>query len=139
MTTLDEKFGIAASSQQQVITADGEVVVPHSSVTENVDNDYEASRTNLHSLLFQGQDALNHALQVAKQSDHPRAFEVVGNLIKQLAEINHQLLDVSEKRQKILEPKNEKGDQPASVTNNAIFVGTTAELSRMLTNLNNGK
>ncbi len=101
---------------------------------DTLDDDYSVSRRNLHSLLEQGQEALFHALEVAKQSEHPRAFEVVGNLMKQLADINHQLLDLHSKKQKIESPKGEQ----SNVTNNAIFVGNTTELSRMLENLKRG-
>ena len=102
---------------------------------DTLDDDYSVSRRNLHSLLEQGQEALFHALEVAKQSEHPRAFEVVGNLMKQLADINHQLLDLHSKKQKIESPK---GETQSNVTNNAIFVGNTTELSRMLENLKRG-
>ena len=100
-----------------------------------LDQDYEITRNNLHSLLQQGQDALMHALEVAKQSEHPRAFEVVGGLMKHLSDINHQLLDLHSKK-KTLEGSTKKEDPSSkTVTNNSIFVGSTAELSTMLENL----
>lgn len=131
MTILDHVF------DTQQLTATTTVInhpVPHSSVDENVDYDYNSTRNNLHTLLKQGQEALFHALEVAKQSEHPRAFEVVGNLIKQLADINHQLLDLSEKKQHLAANKPQ-----GNVTNNAIFVGSTAELNKMLQNLSKGE
>ena len=106
-------------------------------VSANVDYDYERTRSNLHSLLDQGQEALLHALEVAKQSEHPRAFEVVGNMMKQLADVNHQLLDLTEKRNK-LRTKDPGSQSPGTVNNNAIFVGSTAELNKMLQTLNKG-
>lgn len=123
---------------QEVITSRGEVVIPEmSSVEQNVDYDYEKTRNNLHSLLAQGQDALMHALEVAKQSEHPRAFEVVGGLMKQLADINGQLLDLTDKRQKLLAKKPD--EQKAQVTNNnAFFVGSTTELNKMLHSMSKG-
>ena len=96
-----------------------------------IQTDYDSSRHNLYELLSSGEDALTHALDVAKQSEHPRAFEVVGNLIKQLADINHQLLDLSEKRQKLLDDK-EKTDTKTTV--NAVFVGSTNQLGDMIKN-----
>lgn len=121
----------------ELITSSGEVVVPRAdTMDENVEYDYDTTRGNLHSLLSQGQDALMHALEVAKSSEHPRAFEVVGGLMKQLADINHQLLDLSEKRQKLIQKKDENAS--GSVTNNnAIFVGSTHELKKMLNGLAN--
>ena len=132
---LNDAFNIETATE--VITTKGEVIVPnHDSTNKNIEYDYEKSRSNLHTLLAQGQDALFHALEVAKSSEHPRAFEVVGGLMKQLADVNHQLLDLSEKKQKLLD-KKEAEESPKQVTNNnAIFVGSTAELSKMLTKMN---
>jgi hypothetical protein len=119
----------------EIITQSGEVIVPKTNTTdEAVEYDYDKTRSNLHSLLSQGQEALMHALEVAKQSEHPRAFEVVGNLVKQLADVNHQLLDLTEKKQK-LQKKEDKQERPQTVNNNAYFVGSTAELNKMLQNL----
>lgn len=124
--------------QGEIITQSGEVIVPQQrEINANIDYDYEKTRSNLHSLLHQGQDALVHALEVAKQSEHPRAFEVVGGLVKQLADVNHQLMDLSDKRQKMLD-KNRKDEPSKTVTNNnAIFVGSTSELNKMLKNMSN--
>ena len=99
--------------------------------SDKIENDYEVSRDNLHSLIQQGQDALQHALSVAKQSEHPRAFEVVGTLIKQLADVNQQLMDVHQQKRKLEEPKK-TGESKQVTTNNAIFVGNTAELNKMI-------
>lgn len=104
-------------------------------VEANINEDYVNTRTNLYNLLNTGQSALLDALEVARGSEHPRAFEVVGNLIKQLADINHQLLDLSEKKQKMVTKKDEPIN-PTTVNNNAIFVGSTSELSKMLKNIN---
>lgn len=141
MNKLDEIFDVEAVDTQtgEVITSGGKVIVPETnSLDEKVDYDYEQTRNNLHGLLAQGQEALLYALEIAKQSEHPRAFEVVGNLVKQLADVNHQLLDLSEKKQK-LSNKDKKEETATSVTNNAIFVGSTAELNNMLKNLNKGE
>jgi hypothetical protein len=109
---------------------------PIAQVNQTLENDFEVTRSNLHSLLAQGQDALFHALEVAKASEHPRAFEVVGGLVKHLSDINGQLLDLHKKKQTIEAPA--KGESKA-VTNNAIFVGSTSDLSKMLNDLRKGK
>lgn len=114
----------------EVISKEGEVTVPHDEVNKNVDYDYDKTRGNLHTLLEQGKEALFYALEVAKQSEHPRAFEVVGGLMKQLSDINHQLLDLSEKRQKM--KKSEESPQVGTVNNTAVFVGSTDELNKMI-------
>jgi hypothetical protein len=123
-------------SNTQVITADGHVIPPQDNAFEH---DYNTTRNNLHTLLQQGQDALNAALEVAKQSEHPRAFEVVGNLMKHISDINHQLLDLHKKKQVFENPKGAPTEEQKQVTNNSIFVGSTTELSRMLDDLRKGK
>ena len=112
----------------------GEII---SSADQKIEADYEKSRSNLHDLLGKGHEALTHALEVAKQSEHPRAFEVVGNLMKQLADVNQQLLDVHQQKQKLDAPK--AGDKAKVTNNNAIFVGSTAELTKMIKNMNKGE
>lgn len=108
---------------------------------EKIEQDYDQTRGNLYSLLQSGQDALMHALEVAKSSEHPRAFEVVGNLMKQLADVNEQLMTLHEKKRKldVNSAKPEESSSSNQVTNNnAIFVGSTTELNKMLQNMNKG-
>jgi len=138
---LSKIFGVEPIKQGEVITASGDVVLPETKgMGENVDRDYDTARNNLHKLLNQGQDALYHALEIAKQSEHPRAFEVVGNLMKQLADTNEQLLKLSEKKQKLDTPKTAETTSGKTVTNNnAIFVGSTSELSKLINNMNKGE
>ena len=100
-----------------------------------IETDYETTRGNLRELLITGQNALYHALEVAKQSEHPRAFEVVGNLMKQLADVNQQLMDLHQQKAKLDGPKAAKQE----ITNNAIFVGSTAELTKMIKSMNKGE
>lgn len=120
----------------EIITSTGEVIAPPD---EKVEYDYEKTRDNMHNLLQQGQDALMHALSVAKQSEHPRAFEVVGNLIKQLSDVNEQLLKLHERKQKLDSPKIKEEAASKQVTNNnAIFVGSTADLNKMLNDMSKG-
>ena len=130
---LSEIFEVNPIPSNELIDTNGNVVLPRN---ESLESDYETTRSNLHSILTQGQDALFHALQVAKNSEHPRAFEVVGGLMKHLSDINTQLLDLHKKKQQIEGP-NETAQK--SVTNNSIFVGSTADLGKMLTDLRKGK
>lgn len=124
----------------ELITTTGDVVVPETPKDERIEYDYDKTRNNLHSLLQSGQDALMHALEVAKSSEHPRAFEVVGNLMKQLSDVNAQLLDLHEKKQKLDLPKTKQEEANAKqvTNNNAIFVGSTSDLNKMLSNMNKG-
>lgn len=128
---LSQVFDIEPIIKNEVITQPDIVV----SKNDKLESDYETTRANLHALLIQGQDALNHALEVAKASEHPRAFEVVGGLMKHVADINTQLLDLHKKKQSIEAPDK----KTQSTTNNSIFVGSTTDLSKMLNDLRKGK
>jgi hypothetical protein len=79
---------------------------------------------------------LSHAIEVAKQSEHPRAFEVVGNLMKQIADINTQLMDLHQQKQKLDAPA--KGESKVT-NNNAIFVGSTSELNKLINKMSKGE
>jgi hypothetical protein len=127
--SLSEIFDVAPMSKTEVIAKDGEVI-PESN--DRIENDYDVTRNNLRELLSTGQAALTHALEVAKQSEHPRAFEVVGNLMKQLADVNQQLMDIHQQKAKLDAPKGVTKTGGDKVTNNAIFVGSTAELNKMI-------
>lgn len=134
--SLSKVFDVETIPQKstELITQDGEIITPPS---EKVESDYDTARSNLRELLTTGKAALEHALEVAKSSEHPRAFEVVGNLMKQLADVNQQLMDIHQQKQRLDGPKEKKsGDR---VTNNAIFVGSTNELSKMIKNMNKGE
>ena len=132
--SLSEVFDVQSMPRTEVITQDGEIISPSS----KVEDDFDTSRNNLRILLQQGQEALQKSLDVAMQSEHPRAFEVVGNLMKQLADINQQLLDLHQQKQKLDEPS--KAEKAKQVTNNnAIFVGSTAELNKLIKKMNTGE
>lgn len=135
---LSDVFDIEPISE--VITAKGDVIIPKTdTLNEKIDYDYEKTRNNLHNLLQQGQDALMHALEVAKSSEHPRAFEVVGNLMKQLADTNEQLLRLHERKQKLDTPSSNTETAKSVTNNNAIFLGSTHELSKLINNMNRGE
>lgn len=135
--TLSDVFNIEpAMTKTEVITKDGEVIKPTDS---RIEDDYELTRRNVHALLKQGHEALNHALEIAKQSEHPRAFEVVGNLMKQLADANQQLLDLHKQKQKLDEPVEKDKTTKQVTNNNAIFVGSTSELNKLIKNMTKGE
>jgi hypothetical protein len=125
---------IEKKTEVEVLDSTGNVMSP---VNEKIEDDYTVARNNLRVLLQQGQVALTDALEVAKQSEHPRAFEVVGNLMKQLADVNQQLMDLHQQKQKLDAPG--KAEASKQVTNNnAIFVGSTAELNKLIKNMTKG-
>lgn len=130
---LGEKFDLEIPLEGELITSKGDLILPETKNDEEVvQYDYTTTRTNLHSLLIQGQEALNSAVKVAVQSESPRSFEVVSNMIKQLADINLQLMDLTEKKQKLTQKKEDCS--ATNITNNAIFVGSTNELFKALKN-----
>ena len=90
--------------------------------------DYEYSRGNLYSLIEKGQEALNGILEVAQESDHPRAYEVAGQIIKSVGDTTDKLIDLQSKMKEL---KKEEKDSPKTV-NNALFVGSTSDLSKLL-------
>ena len=104
-------------------------------VTDDVQKDYEYTRGELYSLIDQGQEAVRGALEVAQESGHPRAYEVATNAMKQVADMTDKLMDLQKKVKDLDEEK--KG--PSKVTNNAMFVGSTSELQKMLKQMNGGK
>ena len=104
-------------------------------VSEDRDKDYEYTRGELYRLIDQGQEAVQGALEVAQESGHPRAFEVATNAMKQVADMTDKLMDLQKKVKDLDEDK--KG--PSKVTNNAMFVGSTSELQKMLKQMNGGK
>ena len=132
--TLSAEFGIQPMGQTEVITKTGEVI---NDSTNKIQDDFDVSRNNLRLLLQQGQEALQKSLDVAMQSEHPRAFEVVGNLMKQLADVNQQLLDLHQQKQKLETPK--EGSRKEVTNNNVIFTGSTAELYKLIKNLSKGE
>ena len=103
-------------------------IKPVDNIDETVDNDFKYARENLYNIIERGSDALNTLVDVANQSQHPRAFEVVGQLVKTLSDTNKDLLEL-QKKVKVI--KKDIPDQPQNVTN-ALFVGSTAELQKLI-------
>ena len=126
---IDKALGVfdpvETAIQQNNIVVSKKVV---KSNEDDIDNDYKYQRENFYNLIERGQDAIEGILEIAKESAHPRTYEVAGNLIKQVAEVTEKLGDLQEKMRKLKEVPN---SAPKNVTN-ALFVGSTAELQKML-------
>ena len=123
---LNEVLGVSEPKPKEVVVS--EPVPRPSDELDDVDADYKYQRDNFYNLIEKGQNAIEGILNVAKESDHPRGYEVAGNLIKQVAEVTEKLGDLQEKMKKLKEVPN---SAPKNVTN-ALFVGSTAELQKML-------
>ena len=134
---IDEELGVLSKALQQIPwEADEqpeiEVIPSPSQHLENdgsdIEKDYEYQRSNFYNLVEKGSAAIDGILELAKESEHPRTYEVAGNLIKQVAEVTEKLGDLQEKMRKLKEVPDRA---PRSVTN-ALFVGSTAELQKMI-------
>ena len=100
-----------------------------SSQVDDIKKDYEYTRGNLYSIIEKGQEAINGILELAQESDMPRAYEVAGQLIKNVSDATDKLMDLQKKLKDVNENKEVKG--PTTV-NNALFVGSTADLQKLL-------
>ena len=97
----------------------------------DIRNDYEYTRGNLYSIIEKGQEAINGILELAQESEMPRAYEVAGQLIKSVSDATDKLMDLQKKLKDVEEETKTKGP---STVNNALFVGSTAELQKILKN-----
>ena len=129
---IDQALGvfdpIETAIKENAITVPKTIVAKPSSNEDDIENDYKYQRENFYGLVEKGSQAIEGILELAKEGEHPRAYEVAGNLIKQVAEVTEKLGDLQEKMRKLKEVPN---SAPKNVTN-ALFVGSTAELQKML-------
>ena len=131
MSTIDDKLNevldIAGEivPQEVKIETKKELTVPEE---KNPDIDFETGRKNLYNLLDKGNEAIDGILNLAKEGEHPRAYEVAGQLIKTVSEVSQNLLDLQDKLKKV---KDIPDKGPKNVTN-ALFVGSTTELTKLL-------
>ena len=128
---LDDAFNITP----QVEVDEGDVVVgvdrekPDRLTKDDITKDYEYTRGNLYSIIEKGQEAINGILELAQDSEMPRAYEVAGQLIKSVSDATDKLMDLQKKLKDVNEEQVSKGP---STVNNALFVGSTAELQKLL-------
>ena len=130
---INDVLGITSDIKQEIVDPKPLVPRPDDSY-EDADADYKYSRENFYSLVERGQDAIDGILEVAKEGEHPRAYEVVGQLIKNVAEVTEKLADLHEKMKKLKEVPDHA---PKNVTN-ALFIGSTKELQNLLKDKSNG-
>ena len=133
---LNDVFNIDAEIVSEPIEAIEQKIEKIATVSDDIKKDYDYTRGNLYSIIEKGQEAINGILELAQESEMPRAYEVAGQLIKNVADATDKLMDLQKKLKDIDETKSSKG--PTNVTN-ALFVGSTAELSKLLKNGLNGE
>ena len=127
---LDDAFNITG----ELVSAETEVAPlqkPDRLVKDDITKDYEYTRGNLYSIIEKGQEAINGILELAQESEMPRAYEVAGQLIKSVSDSTDKLMDLQKKLKDVEEETQQKGP---STVNNALFVGSTSELAKLLKN-----
>ena len=131
---LDDAFNITPTEVEVDQTEVKEPVgiqKPPRLTQDDVTKDYEYTRGNLYSIIEKGQEAINGILELAQDSEMPRAYEVAGQLIKSVSDATDKLMDLQKKLKDVNEEQVSKGP---STVNNALFVGSTAELAKLLKN-----
>ena len=140
MTNLDDTFNVEVSEtpeggcatrkdQLTDVTPNVGITKPDRLTKTEIEKDYEYTRGNLYSIIEKGQEAINGILELAQDSEMPRAYEVAGQLIKSVSDATDKLMDLQKKLKDVEEETKQKG--PTTV-NNAMFVGSTAELQKLL-------
>ena len=127
---LDKTFNV--TPEVEVVEEKTEVVKPEKPARltqDDITKDYEYTRGNLYSIIEKGQEAINGILEIAQESEMPRAYEVAGQLIKSVSDATDKLIDLQKKLKDVNEEDTKKG--PTNVTN-ALFVGSTADLAKLI-------
>jgi len=124
---LDEALNV--KSEIVNVEKEGQLEKVTSSDNGDIKKDYEYTRANLYSLIEKGQEAINGIMEVAGEGGSPRAYEVAGQLIKSVGDVTDKLIDL---QKKLKDVEEDSGKMPNTVTNNALFVGSTSELSKLL-------
>ena len=131
MSDVDNKLSDILNTDYVPVVKEDKPITIHQSQEDNPDAHY--SRANYYNLIEKGNEALDGILEVAKESQHPRAYEVAANMIKNLSDVTEKLM-ILQKQQKELRPKEEQTAPTNVNVDKAIFVGSTAELLRQLKN-----
>ena len=128
---LNETFDIEGNIMEVKKEVKPEIIPEVIKKEQSVDikKDYEYTRGNLYSIIEKGQEAINGILELAQETEQPRAYEVAGQLIKSVSDATDKLMELQKKLKEVEEEKKSKGP---STVNNALFVGSTAELAKML-------
>ena len=132
MNKLDDAFNITA----EVVKTEPVGITPEQKpdrlTKDDITKDYEYTRGNLYSIIEKGQEAINGILELAQESEMPRAYEVAGQLIKSVSDATDKLMDLQKKLKDVYEEESSK--KGPSTVNNALFVGSTADLAKLLKN-----
>ena len=130
MKKLDDAFNI---SETEVVETEKVGITPEQKpdriTKDDITRDYEYTRGNLYSIIEKGQESIDGILEIAQESEMPRAYEVAGQLVKSVSDATDKLMDLQKKLKEVEEETVQKGP---NTVNNALFVGSTAELAKLL-------
>jgi hypothetical protein len=131
MTNKFEELDKALNTESNIVNIDvkSTEIELIKSTEDDIKKDYEYTRANLYSLIEKGQEAINGIMELASDSDSPRAYEVAGQLIKSVGDVTDKLIDLQKKLKDVEETASKTTN---NVTNNAVFVGSTSELQKLL-------
>ena len=134
MKQLDNAFNITPTEVEvDSVEVKEPVGIQKPPTKDDITRDYEYTRGNLYSIIEKGQEAIDGILELAQESEMPRAYEVAGQLIKSVSDATDKLMDLQKKLKDVEEEKASKGP---STVNNSLFVGSTADLAKMLKSVN---
>ena len=126
---LNESFNVSGEIVPATVETVEQKIEKVAEVSDDIKKDYEYTRANLYSLIEKGQEAINGIMELAGDGGSPRAYEVAGQLIKSVADTTDKLIDLQKKLKDVQEDNTKIAN---NVTNNAVFVGSTSELSKLL-------
>ena len=129
MSKIDDKLNEVLDIANEVSVEEVKKTLPTVPEDKDPDIDFETGRKNLYNLLDKGNEAIDGILELAKEGEHPRAYEVAGQLIKTVSEVSQNLLDLQKKMKEL--DADEKKSGPSTV-NNTMFIGSSAELQKMI-------
>ena len=130
MKQLDNAFNITPSEVEvDPVEVKEPVGIQKPPTKDDITRDYEYTRGNLYSIIEKGQEAIDGILELAQESEMPRAYEVAGQLIKSVSDATDKLMDLQKKLKDVNEEQQSKGP---NTVNNALFVGSTAELAKLI-------
>ena len=131
---MEEIFDIAPAEPKELVAGSSHGVILHESLDLDLKRDYEIARENFHELIEKGKTAFDDILAIANDSEKSRDFEVAAGVFKNVIEANEKMIDLHKKIREITNYKHQSTEK--TTINNALFVGSTAELSKLVKDLN---